>query len=128
MSILSLFRRKTIKELNVRVFEEDQEVNIEKYTDFHLTEIKMAIESVLNKKKGYFWFEVNVYEECGFFKKSKTCIKVEFMKESQNSVLGKKRISIPYDFMDSLKAKKITIEPKKILVKGWPKNLSVELY
>ena len=128
MSIFTLLRRKTIKELNVRIFEDDKEVNIENYTDFHLTEIKLAIEAVLNKRKGYFWFEVNVYEECGFFKKTKTSIKVEFMKESQNSVLGKKRISIPQDFMDPYKNKKIQIEPKKILVKGWPKNLSIELY
>ena len=129
MPFLSFLRqKKTIKSLNVRIFEDNKEVNIEKYTDYHFTEIKLAIEEELNKRKGYFWFEVNIYETCGFFKKPKTEIIVEFMKESQNSISGKKRISIPHDYMDSYKKKKIAIQPKKVLVKSWPKEISIELF
>lgn len=128
MSLFSYFRSKTIKSLNVRIFENEVESTLENYTDYHLTEIKLAIEEILNKRKGYFWFEVNIYEQCGFFRKRKLLIQVEFMRENHNSISGKKRISIPNDFLDSYTNKKIPIQPKKILVKAWPEELSIEIF
>ena len=127
MSVLSFLRRKTIRAMQICVYENEKEVNLDTLTNHHLVEIVQAIEDALNTKRGVIWFEVEAYEECGFFKKRKTFLQLHFMKENQNSSLGKTRISIPKDFIESYTQKKIPIQPKKIFVKSWPNPLSIQL-
>ncbi len=49
MPFLSIFR--TVRFANIRLYEDEQEANLEIYTDSHFVEISEAIDEALNKKK-----------------------------------------------------------------------------
>lgn len=125
---MKAFFQKKYKALHVSVYEDGVQVDIDKYNDLQLAELRHAIYPLIQTNpSSAVGYDVEVYE-CGSFwwKKRKTCIEVNCYLKTEDSITGKKPNPIPIFFAEKMCGKQFEIRPEEGAFRKWPKKVSVQ--